>query len=362
MLRKINLLLLSLFVSAGFAFGQVGFGSVQGVIKDEKTGDPIPFVNVVVYEGGIQKGVGRTDFDGKFSIASITPGKYDVEATFTGYAKMRKEGVVINNNKITFLNDITMTNSPTMINTVVVSHYKVPLIDKDGGASGATITHDAIKTMAVRSASDIAGTVGGVYNDPNGGTSIRGGRPGENSTYYYIDGIKVRGSSNLPKNSIEEVSVITGGVPANYGDVTGGVISITTRGPSSTYFGSIEAVTSGFYFKGKDKDGYDGKTIGLDKFGYNLLEGTISGPLWMKKDSTGKKVKPIMGFFLSANYTDQNDPRPTKNGTYRIKKEARDFLLENPLRPTGTGTGTYYSANFLNSSDFERPLFVVFST
>jgi hypothetical protein len=44
------------------------------------------------------------------------------------------------------------------------------------------------------------------------------------SVYYYIDGIKVRGSSNLPKSAIEEVTVITGGLPVYYGQVNNGCI------------------------------------------------------------------------------------------------------------------------------------------
>ena len=38
---------------------------------------------------------------------------------------------------------------------------------------------------------------------------------------------------------------MTGGVPANFGDATGGIISITTRGASRVYFGGVEAVSSG---------------------------------------------------------------------------------------------------------------------
>jgi len=356
MLRKINLLLVSVLLSAISAFGQAGFGSVQGVVTDGQSGDPLPFAVVVVFQNGIQKGNAQTDFDGKFQISSLDPGVYDVIVNMVNYAKSTTSGVVVNNNTITFLNNIKMSNN--LLNVVTVK-YEAPIVKKDGGSSGETISREDIKTMAVRSASEIAGTVAGVYNDPNGGVSVRGARAGDNSTYYYIDGIKVRGSSNLPKAAIEEVNVITGGVPANYGDVTGGVISITTRGPSSTYYGSVEGVTSGFYFKGKDKNGYDGKSIGLDKFGYNLVEGMISGPLLMKKEKdsvTGevKKTKPILGFFLSANYTDQLDPRPVKNGTYRITKDSRDALLASPLRPTGTGLGTYYNSNFLQASDFEK--------
>ena len=132
------------------------------------------------------------------------------------------------------------------ITEVKVIAYKVPLIDKDGGASGATVTREDIARLPVRSASGVASTVGGVNSDEGSGAiSVRGSR--SDGTYFYIDGIKVRGSSSLPKSAIEEVQVITGGLPANYGDATGGIISVTTRGPSAKYFGSVEAVTSGFF-------------------------------------------------------------------------------------------------------------------
>src|SRR5690606_8752391 len=108
----------------------------------------------------------------------------------------------------------------------------------------------------------------------------------------------------------------------------------------------------GMYLKGKDKDGYDGKVIGMDKFGYNLVEGMFSGPLWMQKDSTGKKVKPRLGFLVSANYTDQVDSRPLAGGSYRVKKEVREALLAEPLRKTETGT--FYNSSFLREDDFEK--------
>ncbi|MBD3636048.1 MAG: carboxypeptidase regulatory-like domain-containing protein [Crocinitomicaceae bacterium] len=347
MLTNLRLLLTVFCLTAGFAFSQTGNGTIKGQITDKESGDPLPFVKVVVMQNGQQKGFAQTDFDGKFLISSLPPGKYDVEARFVGYQPIRQEGVVVNADKYTLLNDMQMGSSAEMLDVVEVIHYEVPLIDKDGGASGATVTRDDIAKMPTRSATGIAQTVGGVYSsEGSSALSIRGTR--SDATYYFIDGIKVRGSSALPKSAIQEVSVITGGVPANYGDVTGGIIAITTRGPSARYFGSFEGVTSGFYINGDDPLGYDGKVIGLDKYGYNLFEGMVSGPLLMKKDSAGNKTKPILGFFLSANYTDQLDGRPLANGgAYRIKSDARDSLLANPLRPTGLGQGTYYNAEFL---------------
>jgi outer membrane receptor protein involved in Fe transport len=353
MLTNLRLILTTILLTAGFAFAQTGNGTIKGTIKDKESGDPLPFVKVVVMQNGVQKGFASTDFDGKFLISSLPPGEYDVEARFVGYQPIRQEGVVVNSNKYTMLNDMKMGNSAEMLDVVEVVHYEVPLIDKDGGASGATVTREDISKMPTRSATGIAQTVGGVYSsEGSSALSIRGTR--SDATYYYIDGIKVRGSSALPKSAIQEVSVITGGVPANYGDLTGGIVSITTRGPSARYFGSFEGVTSGFYLNGADPLGYDGKVFGLDKYAYNLVEGMISGPLLMKKDSTGKKTKPILGFFISGNFTDVLDGRPLSNGGgYRLKSEYRDSLINNPLRPTGLGQGTYYNAEFFRDNSDE---------
>ncbi len=357
MLRKLNLLFASILLTVTCGYAQSGLGTIRGSVVDKDSKEAIYDCIVVIKQNGTVKGNTTTDMDGKFQLNSLTPGSYDVEISNPGegYQPTAIKGVVVNADRITFL-DNTALGLPTdakEIEEVVVVAYKVPLINKDGGPSGATVTREDISRMPTRSAAGVASTVGGVQTDEGSGDiSVRGSR--SDGTYFFIDGIKVRGSSNLPKSAIEEVSVITGGLPANYGDATGGIIAVTTRGPSAKYFGSLEGVTSGFYFKGKDPNGYDGKVIGLDKFGYNLVEGLIAGPLLMKKDSTGKKTKPILGFLLSVNYTNELDSRPVNGGTYRIKKEARDYLLENPVRASSTGNGTFHNANYLRASDFEK--------
>jgi hypothetical protein len=357
MLRKLNFLLLSILFTASYGLAQTGLGTLKGSVADGDNKQPVAFCKVLLLQGGNVRGGATTDFDGKFQINSVAAGTYDVEFRneAEGYQPFRQTGVIISSDKITFLENMVLSKAKEVkeIQEVRIVAYKVPLIDKDGGASGATVTREDIARLPVRSAAGVAQTVGGVNsNEGTGEISVRGSR--SDGTYFYIDGIKVRGSSNLPKSAIEEVSVITGGVPANYGDVTGGIISVTTRGPSAKYFGSIEAVSSGLYFKGEDPNGYDGKVYGLDKYGYNLVEGMFSGPLWMQRDSTGAKVRPRLGFLVSANLTDELDSRPMAGGNYRIKKEVRDELLANPLRPTSTGQGTFHNASFLKMDDFEK--------
>ncbi len=301
-------------------FAQVGSGTLKGKLTDAETGEALPFVNIVLQEADRQVTGSATDFDGKYTIKPIPPGTYDVLVSYVGYNAKKIENVRINNEKITFL-DIQL-ESGIKLDEFEVIEYTVPLIDKDGGSSGGTVTREDITKMPGRSATSIAATVGGVQQT-GAGTSIRGAREG--NTFFYIDGIKVRGSTNLPKAAIEEVQVLTGGIPASYGDATGGIVAITTRGASTRFFGGIDVITSGFANE-------DGDGIGLDRYSQTQVEAVLSGPLLWKKDAEGNKERPLLGFFLSANYRNFMDNRPLATGSFRIKEDVRNDLIADPLR------------------------------
>ena len=302
-------------------------------------------------------------FDGYFKINNITPGKYKLEIKYLGYQTKIIEGLVINANQ-TLTKNIKLKPMSEELEVVEVVHYKEELIDLDAGSTKNTITRDELEKMPLRSAGSIASATGGVVDGP-GGFSVRGGR--SNATAVFVDGIKVRGSYALPKAALEEVQVMLGGVPANYGDLMSGVISITTRSPSAKYHGNIDYMTSGFMIKDKSdpfygknqKNGYGDKVYGFDQFGYNLIEGSISGPLLTKTDSTGKK-ESLLSFFLSGNYT--NTKSSTLNeGFYKLKKDVRDSLLDpsvyGPFRWSPTGNSLLYNADFLRKNDFESMRF-----
>ncbi len=339
------ILALGLF-SAGYA--QTGTGGIKGKVLDSETGGPLPFVNVVVEQSGRIVTGGSTDFDGKFFIKPLPAGTYDLKVKFVGYAPLQKSGVVVNADKITFT-DMKMKSSAVEMETYEVVDYKVPLISKDNTSSGSTIGSEDMDKMATRSVSGIAQQVGGVVaaDDGSGSLNFRGARSDAN--YYFIDGIKVRAAANsLPQSAIEQVSVTTGGIPAQYGDVTGGVVSITTKGAASTYGGSVEYVTSGF------RNSNNNKTYGLDPYAYNLLEFSAYGPILWKKDSAKKKTSPILGFFLSGNFNYVADPRPSHLGYWKIKDDVRDELIDNPLRYNPSGDGTAHNGEFLRLNDMEN--------
>ena len=346
MLRPIALIFMAL-MAIGPVAAQVGSGTLKGKIMDLDADSPLPFASVVLFLNGNQVSGTNTDFDGEYTIKPVQPGTYEVLVSFVGYQSQKITGVKITANKIQFVN--AALSAGVMMEEAEVVEYTVPLIDKDGGASGGTMTREDIDKMPGRSAASIATTVAGASTaGTGGGISIRGARP--SSTWVYIDGIKVRGSSALPKSAIEEVQVVTGGIPANIGDATGGVINISLRNSSSKWFGGGEVITSGL----PTEEG----AIGFDDFGYNVFEGSISGPIAFAKDEEGNNLRPLLGLFLSGNYTYQKDPRPTFDGNYRMTDEARAAIFENPLRQnissTGEVNGALYEADFLSASDFIR--------
>ena len=346
MLRPIAFIFAAL-MAVGPVAAQVGSGTLKGKIMDLDADSPLPFASVVLFLNGNQVSGTNTDFDGEYTIKPVQPGTYDVLVSFVGYQSQKITGVKVTANKIRFVN--AELSAGVMMQEAEVVEYTVPLIDKDGGASGGTMTREDIDKMPGRSAASIATTVAGASTaGTGGGISIRGARP--SSTWVYIDGIKVRGSSALPKSAIEEVQVVTGGIPANIGDATGGVINISLRNSSSKWFGGGEVITSGL----PTEEG----AIGFDEFGYNVVEGSISGPIAFSKDDEGNNVRPLLGLFLSGNYTYQKDPRPTFDGNFRMTDEARANIFENPLRQnissTGEVNGALYEADFLTANDFTR--------
>ncbi|MBI1286647.1 MAG: TonB-dependent receptor plug domain-containing protein [Flavobacteriales bacterium] len=341
-----RLLLLSVLVVSAFTIvrAQVGTGGIEGIVQDEKN-NSIPFANVVLMEAGEQVAGTSADIDGKYKIKAVKPGNnYTLIVSAVGYASHEERGISITGAGQTFLN-ISMTTG-VQLDQVVVSEYKDPLIKKDAGSS-VTISGETITKMANRGYVAAVTTAAAVQDNDGQVGSIKGSRDGATNTY--IDGVKVRGNVNLPQAAYEQVSVVTGGIPAQYGDATGGVISITTKGASRVTYGGIEALSS---IGAK----YDNKNHYLfDPQGYHLIAANISGPLISIKDKTdpeGKKKKPIMGYFLATEINYQKDPRPSAIGSYYVKDDVLKDLRTDPIVQSAQGASLLRS-ELIRKSDLQ---------
>lgn len=299
------------------AFAQQG--RLKGKITDD-TGEPVPFANIIVENRGTQVGGASSDFDGNYDINPIPPGTYDLKASCVGYQPFVLKGLVIPANKITYY-DVKMKSGAINLNEVTVIDYEIPLISKDNTTSGASITSEEISKLPNRSAEGVASSVGGVFSSDGEVGSIRGARE---SAVYYIDGVKVIGSASVPQGAIDQVDVILGGTPAMYGDAMGGIINMTTKGPSRTFGGGLEYEAS------------------VEGYGHHRLGFSLQGPLIKGKN----QESALLGFFLAGDINYNRVGSHAATGYYKATDDWQNFIEQTPLRLSGLSSGTYQNAAY----------------
>ncbi len=301
------LLLTIAFLLAGVALSAQT--TLQGTVTDAETGEQIIFGTVALYKNDVLITGTETDFDGFFSITELDPGTYDVIFSYTGYQDQKITGVLVNSGKANQLN--AKISSGVNLDVIVVT-YERELVSKDETTQGKVFSAEEIRNLPTRNVNALASLGAGASSADEGeAISIRGSR--SNATNYYIDGIRVSGRM-VPKQDIEELQVVTGGVEAKYGDVTGGVISITTKGPSDRFSGGMELETSEYL------DAFDQRLVGLN----------LSGPIWKKNGQT------ILGYRVGGQYMFNRDDDPPATVIYRAKDEYIEQLEANPIRRIGT--------------------------
>ena len=321
-----RILTLIMVFAVALSYGQTRPGSIKGTVKDKRTGEVIPFATVIVKDKDVVIATGTTDFDGKYNINPVNAGVYNLTCNFIGYADFNLNGVTVYSGKPKVVN-FNMTVESTMIQEVTVTAQE-ELIET--GKTSEIVSSEEIKNLPYRNLSQIVGTTAGVFQqDGSGSFNVRGSRSSTN--VIFIDGVKVRGDVNLPRDAILQTEVITGGVPAQYGDVTGGVISTTTKGPAPYYFGSSEILTSSVF----------------DPYHYNLGALTLGGPIIRNK----KTGQPIVGFLLASEFQYNRDGSPRSLTTWKVNDDKLSELQANPLVPASSGFGVLNAADFLTQSD-----------
>lgn len=233
----ISLLALVLICSTS-AFSQA-FGEIHGKVFDEQ-GTPLEGVRVTASSGSTINGGAMTDSTGRFKIKPLEPGVYGLVMSMMGKDTLKYANVHVNADRITHIPDVSLEIASGMMKGVEILEFVEPIIIKDGGGSYVAIRQDQLKAMSVSHGGDIkriaASLTSEIKTSANGEELyFRGSRSG--SVIYMIDGVKIRENvPNIPSCGISRMAVYTGGLPAKYGDTTGGVIVIETKNYLEDYY------------------------------------------------------------------------------------------------------------------------------
>lgn len=144
--------------------------SIKGVVMDKDTKERIGFAAIIIVKDDVQVGGTVSDLEGNFTFRNLAPGKYDLKAQFVGYSDYKLIGVKVGSNEITRVS-VYLTGGVVLEEVTV--HYSHPII--------------------------ISRANGVNYEET---ISFRGSRA--NETGYYINGVRVIGSIQLPQSALPD--------------------------------------------------------------------------------------------------------------------------------------------------------------
>jgi len=212
---------------------------IIGTVKDATTGKPLIGVNVIIrntYLGA------ATDINGKYFIINVPVGTYSVKASMIGYKTQVNKDVVVSSDRVTQLN-FALEPAVVQTNEIVVT-AQADHLHKDVSSTQIVATGSEVENSAsVRSISSFLERQPGISSS-NGFLTIRGGSPDQTGTM--VNGLSFNNEAvgnaetSIPVSAIEQISVLSGGYNAEYGNFRSGLINITTKsGSNSGYHGTF---------------------------------------------------------------------------------------------------------------------------
>ena len=325
MIKKLLATLGVIILFASAAFSQ---STIKGVVTDQEK-SPLAYSRVFLKDGDRVINMAPVDDKGEYSLFNIEAGTYDLVCEAVMINKtMTKAKVLVPSNQVVFIDfEFDLTND---VEEVVIV-WEPPVFSQDNTTSSSRLSGENIRTTPGRSVTNALANLEGVTSVDGAMTSVRGNRSDGQQTI--VDGMRVRGGTGVSMSTIEEVQLIQGGVPAEYGDGTSFTV-ITTKQAPKDFHGSLELRGS------------------IDGYNNFLAAVSITGPLLKgKRPNDPTRI----GFLFSGEVSYDHDGAPARGGTWVANDETIDALIANPLRYDPAQFGVFYQeAAYLTSDAFHK--------
>ena len=215
------------------AFAQSRIGTIQGTVKDP-TGALVPNAQVTVTQPvtGYRQST-QTDAQGSFKLVNVPFNTYKVRVEAAGFQPAEEsidlETTIPVNLELSL--SLEETTAAVTITTGAAAMLETDRTSSDTDIS-QTILERPLGAAPSRAIESIVASTPGFVTDDNGRMHPRGS---ESQVQYVVDGVPVTDnmsaifSTSLDARTLRTVEVLTGGIPAEFGDKLAGVINVNTR-------------------------------------------------------------------------------------------------------------------------------------
>jgi len=253
--------ILLILLLAGNGFSQTT-GKIVGTVKDASTGDPLAGVNITLV--GTFLGA-ATDVDGYYTIVNVPAGSYDVRVSMMGYKKVTKTGVRVSVDRISEVNFSLEAEVISGEEVTVVAERDI--LHKEVSASQQVVTGTQMTEAAgIRTINHFLEKQPGITGANH--LEIRGGSADQTGALVngllFVNARIGRAEATVPVSAVEQVSLVTGGFNAEYGNYRSGLINVVTKsGDKSSYHGTFSYTRNRAQMKRFGPSLYDPNSYGL---------------------------------------------------------------------------------------------------
>lgn len=278
----------TLFLLWSVAASAQNTASISGVVKDS-SGGVLPGADVVVTN--TQTGVESrtvTSEEGKFQFPSVVPGTYTITGELSGFKKNATKPFEAHvGDRLSF--DLALEIGTATEEITVTA--EAPMLRTADASVGEVVNNTFISNLPQLNRNPfalvaLAGNVqGSMATNANGQTTLQlnGGRT--SSVDYYVDGGVVNsGQANgitnqIPSmDAVAEFKVVTSGISAEFGRISGGYVTLVTKGGTNKFSGTGYAYMFDDMF---NANSWEQASIGAKKadFRQNTYGFTGGGPV-----------------------------------------------------------------------------------
>jgi hypothetical protein len=289
------------------AYAQVTGATLSGTVRDQ-SGGVVPSAGISIRNvaTGVTRAV-KTDTAGFYSAPNLLPGNYEITATAPGFSAQVQSGVVLTVGAEQVLNFAMQVGQVTQ--TVQVT-AEAPTVQLASSAISAVVSATTVRELPLngRSWTDLAAlqpgvsgvtgiqtdfSVGGDRGNRGFGNqiSVAGDRPEQNN--YRLDGVNINDFNNaapgsvlggdLGVDAVQEFSVLTSNVSAEYGRTSGGVINAVTRSGTNQFHGAAYEFLRNDAF---DAPNFFENAGGIKKASFRQNQFGVSAGAPIRKDKT----------------------------------------------------------------------------